>query len=189
MKRLILFGGLVMQLLLFHSLYADPYGYGETAPIQFVVPDTLDGEPIAPDSIQIAIYYEMGTTAVVASTSMTQWNSKVGEYYYNFTTPDSSGTYNPRVNWGAQGKEYVLWLENIYVQDIFNAETDTISASLVNMDLFTLSDGSSVINNFHNDIDTTFVRNPSGDTILIIQAFHTGGTPGQAPDSVKSETP
>jgi|GEM_PF-1539396 len=110
---------------------ADPYGYNETVPIMFVVPDTADGEPITPDSIKISIYRQSGTTPVVTLTDMTNWNTKTGEYYYNFTTPDSGGVYVPRVNWGAQGKEYVLWLDNIYVAEIFDVDVDTIFANTV----------------------------------------------------------
>lgn len=109
---------------------ANPYGFGETVPIPFVVPDTIDGEPITPDSIQIAIYFESGTTAVVAPTDMTGWNGKTGEYYYNFTTPDSEGVFVPRINWGAQGKEYVLWLGNICVAEIFDPASDTVFADV-----------------------------------------------------------
>lgn len=129
MKKLLI----IPLLLLNCTVQGEPYDFGQTVPIPFVVFDTTDGEPITPDSIKIAVYYESGTTPVVAPTTMTNWNSKTGEYYYNFTTPDSGGVYTPRVHWGAQGKAYVLWLDNICVGKTFDVGTDTIFADVVKL--------------------------------------------------------
>jgi hypothetical protein len=161
----------LLMLLICSSAVAGTYDYGETVPITFTVPDTLDAEPIAPDSIFIEIYYKMGTTAVVSKTAMTQWNSKTGEYYYNFVVPDSSGAYNARVSWGAQGKEYALFLS-----PIIGSPANIIGGVLE----------TSIYNETANDSDWTFLTTPDGDTTGVTVFYHIGDSPGAVPDSVKT---
>ena len=131
---------------------ADPYDYGETVPIHFVVPDSADGEPITPDSIKVAVYFESGTAPVVSETDMTNWDGKTGEFYYNFTVPDSSGVYVPRIRWKAQDREYVLWLDNIYAAEIFDSSADTVFARA---DVVRLSGDSAAADNLEAVLDGT----------------------------------
>ncbi len=130
MKKYSLIIFLLIMIIGAGSVLGDPYGYGEDVPVMFVVPDTADGQPITPDSIFISVYYRSGATPVVDETAMTNWDGQTGEYCYTFTTPDSAGIYSPRLRWKAQGKEYVLRLDNICVADNFDAASDTIMANL-----------------------------------------------------------
>ncbi len=130
MKRIGVTAFLIIMIIGTIPAFGDPYGFGEDVPVMFVVPDTSDGQPITPDSIFISVYYGSGSTAVVDETVMSNWDGRTGEYCYTFSTPDSAGVYSPRLRWKAQGKEYILRLDNIYVADIFDVATDTIMADL-----------------------------------------------------------
>lgn len=165
-KFLILF----LLFILCTTVTAGKFDYGATVPIKIITMDPATAEPVAPDSIQITIYYEMGTTAVVATTAMTQWNSQTGEYYYNFTVPDSGGTYNARINWGDAGDEFVIWMPNL------EATAANIFAGIL--------PGYKEINIEGEDADTTlFIRTSGPDTVVYQEYWHKGKTSNDPPDS------
>ena len=76
----------------------------DNVPVFFTVPDSLTGFPTTPDSIFFALYSDYSTTIVRAQTAMTNWNGKVGEYYYDLAVPDTVGIYIGRIDWWDYGQ-------------------------------------------------------------------------------------
>ena len=133
-KRFWIIAGFIFLIfiVIFSNSSTTTFRHGDTVPIHYITVDTLSGKPTAPDSIQLVVYHSYTATIIRDTVAMTQWNSEVGQYYYNFEIPDTDGVYTAMIMYWDYGNSTPWRIKRLfYVQDSLFIDVSSLLSTVI----------------------------------------------------------